>query len=69
MNSAILSSKFQVCIPKQVREELNLHAGQQLIFVTKGQVIHLVPKVDLKDMRGLLSGANTKNVRDRRDRV
>lgn len=69
MNSATLSSKFQIVIPKALREQLHLEAGQQFVFVAKGNVINLVPKQDLKQLRGLLKGANPENVRDRQDRT
>lgn len=69
MISATLSSKFQIVIPKALREQLHLEAGQQFVFVAKGNVINLVPKQDLKQLRGLMKGANPENVRDRQDRT
>jgi AbrB family looped-hinge helix DNA binding protein len=69
MISATLSSKFQIVIPKALREQLHLEAGQQFVFVAKGNVINLVPKQDMKQVRGLLKGASTENVRDRQDRT
>lgn len=69
MVSATLSSKFQIVIPKALREQLHLEAGQQFVFVAKGNVINLVPKQDLKQLRGLLKGANPENARDRQDRT
>lgn len=69
MTSATLSSKFQIVIPKALREQLHLEAGQQFVFVAKGNVINLVPKQDLKQLRGLLKGANPENVRDRQERA
>ncbi|HUW49773.1 MAG TPA: AbrB/MazE/SpoVT family DNA-binding domain-containing protein [Sulfuricella sp.] len=68
MTSATLSSKFQIVIPKALREQLHLEAGQQFVFVTKGNIINLVPKQDLKQLRGLLKGANSEDVRDHQDR-
>ncbi len=69
MHLATLSEKFQICIPKALREELNLRSGQQFIFIAKGSVLHLVPKKALKDIKGMLKGSNTENYRDRKDRV
>ena len=69
MHSATLSEKFQICIPKALREELNLHSGQKLVLIAKGSIIHLVPKLSIKDMRGMLKGARTSNYRDREDRL
>ena len=68
MQTATLTSKFQLCIPKAIRERLGLKAGQQFVFVTVGESIQLVPRRDIQDLRGLLRGADTGDVRDRRDR-
>ena len=68
MSQATLSEKFQLSIPKAIREQLNLRAGQQFIVVTKGDSIVLVPKRSAEDMRGFMRGASTENYRDRQDR-
>lgn len=69
MQTATLSSKYQLSIPKAVRETLNLKAGQKFTVITKGNIIELVPVPSLKAMRGILKGANTANYRDRQDRI
>jgi AbrB family looped-hinge helix DNA binding protein len=68
MHSATLSSKFQICIPKELREELHIKAGQTFIFIPHGNSIQLVPDRDMKDIRGMMTGANISNIRDRQDR-
>ncbi len=68
MNTATLSSKYQLAIPKVIRELLSLQAGQQFTVLAKGKSIELVPVRSLKEMRGTLKGANTENYRDRQDR-
>lgn len=68
MASVTLSSKFQLSIPKAVREELHLHAGQKFAVITKGDIISLVPIPELAEMRGIAKGADTTNYRDRSDR-
>ncbi|MHB8766263.1 MAG: AbrB/MazE/SpoVT family DNA-binding domain-containing protein [Deferrisomatales bacterium] len=67
MHAATLTSKYQICIPKAVRERLGLRAGQQFVFVTKRDTISLVPKRDIADLRGIRRGAATSDVRDRSD--
>jgi AbrB family looped-hinge helix DNA binding protein len=69
MASVTLSSKFQFSIPKAVREELNLRAGQQFAVITKGDIISLVPIPDLAELRGIAKGADTSDYRDRSDRT
>ncbi len=68
MQIATISSKFQISVPKKIREQLGIKPGQQFIFLLKGECLELVPKRDMKEMRGSLAGANTKNIRDRSDR-
>lgn len=68
MYTATLSSKYQLAIPKGIRDLLNLQAGQQFTVLAKGRVIELVQVRSIKEMRGFLKGVNTEDVRDRRDR-
>jgi AbrB family looped-hinge helix DNA binding protein len=68
METATLSSKFQVSIPKAVRERMGLTAGQQFLFIPRGDTLVLVPKRDLAGLRGSVQGADTSGTRDREDR-
>ena len=54
MATATLTSKGQVTIPKSVRDELGVDAGDQVIFVVErdGVSLHAVPRTDLSDLRG-----------------
>jgi len=69
MLAATLSSKYQLAIPKAIRDELGLQAGQRFAVVAKGRAIELVPVRSVVEARGLLRGAGTDGVRDRTDRV
>lgn len=69
MFTATLTSKFQLSIPKAIREKLKLEAGQQFVFVTKGETITMVPKRGMDEIRGLLKGANPEGYCDRQDRL
>ena len=68
MYTATISSKFQISIPKKIREQLHIKPGQKFIFISKGECLELAPKRDIKEMRGILAGANTNTIRDRSDR-
>ena len=68
MTQVKLSSKYQLVIPKKIRESLALDAGQEFIVLTKGKVIELVPVDSLESARGLLKGANPEGYRDHGDR-
>jgi AbrB family looped-hinge helix DNA binding protein len=69
MTSVTLSSKFQLSIPKSIREEMHLQAGQKFVILPKGDTIVLAPMHTLDEMRGRLKGADSSNYRDRSDRL
>ena len=64
-----LSSKFQISIPKDVREKQGWKAGQRFVFVPKGVGYILVPVPDANDLFGMARGADPGNYRDRDDEV
>ena len=66
--SATLSSKFQISIPKSVREEKKWKAGQEFVFLPKGDGYLLMPVPELDDLIGMGKGANKEGYRDRNDR-
>jgi AbrB family looped-hinge helix DNA binding protein len=63
-----VSPKFQVVIPKEVREKLGIWPGQQLQILQFPDRIEFVPVQDIKNMRGFLKGIETE-VRREKDRV
>ena len=68
MISAKLSSKFQLSIPKTIRDSLELKAGQQFTIITRGNIIEMVPIRTLADARGSLSDCGDFSSDDYRDR-
>jgi AbrB family looped-hinge helix DNA binding protein len=68
-NTATLSAKFQISIPKAVRADRQWRAGQVFAFVPKGDGLLLVPVPKREELAGLAKGASAKGYRDRRDRV
>ena len=69
MPTTTISSKFQIVIPKQVREKLRLLSGQRLQVLEKGGVISLVPEVPLKSLKGAAKGITSADIREKKDRV
>jgi len=69
MSVVTVSSKFQVVIPVEVREKMNLKPGQKVIVVEKDGVVHMIPEKPLKEMRGFVKGVNTENLREEEDRL
>lgn len=64
MTAVTVSSKFQVVIPKEIREALGIVSGQKMQILTCGNKIELVPVKSLREMKGFLKGIDTKVGRD-----
>lgn len=60
MQSVIVSPKYQVVIPKAVRDALKLRPGQKLQIMEFAGRIELIPERDIKELRGFLKGINTE---------
>ena len=69
MTMTTISPKFQIVIPKAVREKLHLAPSQRLQVVEKGGVITLVPEVPLKSLKGTLKGMSKTDLREKKDRL
>jgi len=59
MQTVTVSPKFQVVIPKSIRETLQLRPGQKIQVVEYEGRIELIPERDIKELRGFLKGINT----------
>ena len=68
MQTVTVSPKFQVVIPREVREALHLRPGQKMQVVEYAGRIELIPERDIADLRGFLKGINTDFEREN-DRV
>jgi AbrB family looped-hinge helix DNA binding protein len=66
--TATLSSKFQISIPKAVREEQHWEAGQEFVFIPKGKGVLVMPVPEMAQLVGIAKGARTNDFRDRKDR-
>ena len=66
--TATLSSKFQISIPKAVREDLHWEAGQEFVFIPKGKGVLMMPVPELDELAGIAKGAKADDYRDREDR-
>jgi AbrB family looped-hinge helix DNA binding protein len=69
MNSVTVSPKFQVVIPKKVRETLGVKVGQKMTVLAYDNRIVLVPERPIQAARGSLKGMDTSLERDEADRV
>ena len=68
MGITTISPKYQVVIPKEVREKLHLKSGQKMVVVVKGGVVHMIPEKPLDFFKGFLKGLNSKGLREEKDR-
>lgn len=66
--TATLSSKYQISIPKVVREAQHWQAGQEFVFIPKGRGVLVMPVPELEELAGLAVGADGDGYRDRQDR-
>jgi AbrB family looped-hinge helix DNA binding protein len=62
-----VSAKYQVVIPRDVRDRLKLKPGQKVAVIEKDGVVHLIPIRPLKQLKGMTAESTRKNVRDEGD--
>ena len=67
--TATLSSKFQISIPKAIRVAQHWEAGLTFAFIPKGTGVLLVPVPKKESLKGLAKGARPEEYRDRSDRT
>ena len=68
MQTVTVSPKFQVVIPKSVRESLHLRPGQKMQVIEYEGRVEFIPERDISELRGFLKGINTEFEREE-DRV
>ncbi len=59
MTAVTVSPKYQIVIPKEIRENLKIKPGQKLQLIQVGGFIEIVPVMDIKKARGFLKGMDT----------
>ncbi|MEO7156478.1 MAG: AbrB/MazE/SpoVT family DNA-binding domain-containing protein [Vicinamibacterales bacterium] len=64
MVTVTISPKFQVVIPKAIREQLKLRSGQKVQAILYDDRIELVPVRAARAMRGFLKGIDTTVARE-----
>ena len=68
VHTVTISPKFQVVIPKEIRERMGLEPGQKVQAIAYGDRIELIPVRPVRELRGFLRGIDTRVERER-DRV
>ncbi len=64
MDTVTLSPKFQIVIPKALRDHLKLSPGQKIHALVFEDRIELIPLRPIKKMRGFLRGVDTSIARE-----
>lgn len=65
MSNTVLKADGDVRIPAALRKSVGVKAGQKFEAIGKGNMIVLVPQVDVRSLRGSARGADTSDYRDK----
>lgn len=68
MYAVTVSPKYQVVIPKFLRELLKIHPGEKMQILPFENRIEFIPMRKMKEMRGFLRGIDT-TIKREKDRV
>lgn len=69
MNIVTISSKFQVVIPRHIREQFNLKPGNKIMFIPYEHTLQVVVVPPIEQARGIFEGIDTNPQREKIDRV
>jgi len=69
MDAVTVSPKYQVVIPRSVRERVHIRPGERLQVISFDDRIELIPVRPMRSMRGFLKGLDARLERDERDRA
>ncbi len=65
MTEVTVSPKYQIVIPKDVRDSMGIIPGQKVQVLTFRNRIELIPIKPMKKMKGFLKGLDTEVNRDK----
>jgi AbrB family looped-hinge helix DNA binding protein len=69
MRATTISSKYQVVIPREIREQFDLKPGQKVVFIPHKKSLRVVIVPPIEEAYGFLKGIETEVERDEEDRV
>ncbi len=68
MNTVTISSKYQVVIPRPIREQFNLKPGQKIMFIPYNNTLRVVIVLPIEEAEGMFEGIDTDPHREKEDR-
>ena len=68
MDTVTVSQKFQIVIPKEIRQDLGIKPGRKMVVIEKQGTIHLITVNSISSVRGIAKGISTRGIRDETDR-
>lgn len=69
MPRVTISPKFQIVIPREIRERLRLRPGQQITLLERDGIITAIPDLPLEKLRGILKGMSPTELREKQERI
>jgi AbrB family looped-hinge helix DNA binding protein len=69
MRTTTVSSKYQVVIPREIREQFGIKPGQKVVFIPHKKSLRVVIVPPIEEAFGFLEGIDTNVERDEEDRV
>ena len=69
MAQVTLSPKFQIVIPREIRNKLRLRPGQRILLSERNGTITAIPDQPLESFRGILKGMSRQRLREKKERI
>lgn len=68
METVTVSPKYQVVIPKRIRDDMGIRSGEKIVVFEKRGVIYMVRVGDIRELKGRFKGITTEGLRDEHER-
>ena len=68
MADVVVSERFRIEIPREIRAEMSIRAGQKMRVIRRGNKIELFPARTIAEMKGAFPGLSSEGVREEDDR-
>lgn len=69
MRTSTISSKYQIVIPRAIREQFGLKPGQKVVFIPYRRTLRVVTVPAIEEAYGFIDGIDTTIEREEQDRL